>query len=56
MVKKGENGANIVYTYCIYIYVNGKIIAVKTIPGKGERGMKENGRGGEFKYNIFCIL
>jgi hypothetical protein len=33
-----------------------KKIPVETIPGMGEGGIKENGRGGEFKYDIFDIL
>jgi hypothetical protein len=32
------------------------MISVETIPGMGEKGMKENGGGGEFKYDIFDIL
>jgi hypothetical protein len=30
----------------------------KTIPQMGERGMKENGRGGElsYKFDIFLII
>jgi hypothetical protein len=30
----------------VHIHVNGKIIPVENIPGTG---LKENGRGGEFK-------
>jgi hypothetical protein len=32
------------------------MISVETIPGMGGEGIKENGRGGEFKYVylIFC--
>jgi hypothetical protein len=33
-----------------------KTISAETIPGSGEGRMKENGGGGEFKYNIFDIL
>jgi hypothetical protein len=29
---------------------------VETIPGSGGGGLKENGGGGEFKYNIFDLL
>jgi hypothetical protein len=36
------------------MYVNGKIIPTETVPGTGE--IKENGRGGEFKYGIFDTL
>jgi hypothetical protein len=32
------------------------MIAVETIPGIGGGGMKENGWGGEFMYDIFGIL
>jgi hypothetical protein len=28
----------------------------ETSPGMGERRIKESGRGGEFKYDIFDIL
>jgi hypothetical protein len=38
------------------MYVNGKMISLETIPGKGREGMKENGGGGKFKCNIFDIL
>jgi hypothetical protein len=38
------------------MYVNRKMRPVETILGMGEKGMKENGGGGEFKYNIFDIL
>jgi hypothetical protein len=32
------------------------MIPVQTIPGMGGEGIKENGGGGEFKYDIFDIL
>jgi hypothetical protein len=38
------------------MYVKGKMIPVETIPEWREEGMKENGGGGEFKYDIFDIL
>jgi hypothetical protein len=39
------------------MYVNGKMTSVETIPGIGRGGrIKENGGGGEFKYDIFDIL
>jgi hypothetical protein len=39
------------------MYVNGKMIPVETISGMwGERGIKENGWRGEFKYDIFDIF
>jgi hypothetical protein len=34
------------------MHVNGKIRLVETIPGLGERGIKKDGGGGEFTYNI----
>jgi hypothetical protein len=43
------------YKYCEPIYVNGKMMPVETIPGMGQGGggIKEKGRGGEFKNDIF---
>jgi hypothetical protein len=38
------------------MYVNGKIIPVKTIPGMGGGRIRENDGDGEFKYDIFDIL
>jgi hypothetical protein len=38
------------------LYVNGKMIPIETIPGMGERRIKENGGWGEFKYDIFDTL
>jgi hypothetical protein len=38
------------------MYVNEKMIPGETIPGMGEGMIKENGGGGEFKYDIFDIL
>jgi hypothetical protein len=38
------------------MFVNGKMIPVETIPGMRGDGIKENGGGGKFKYNIFDIL
>jgi hypothetical protein len=32
------------------------MIPVETVLGKGEGRIKENGEGGEFKYDIFDIL
>jgi hypothetical protein len=34
------------------MYVNGKMRPVETVPGMGGGGIKENGGGGEFKYDI----
>jgi hypothetical protein len=36
------------------MYVHGKMITVETIPGRQERGIKEN--GDKFKYSMFDIL
>jgi hypothetical protein len=33
------------------MYVNGKMIPVETIPGMGERRIKESCGRGEFKYD-----
>jgi hypothetical protein len=38
------------------MYANGQMRPVKTIPVMGGRGIKENGGGGEFNYDIFDIL
>jgi hypothetical protein len=38
------------------LYVNGKCYLLKLFQEWGERRMKENGSGGEFKYDIFDIL
>jgi hypothetical protein len=38
------------------MYVNGYMISVVTIPGSRERRMKENGGGGESKYDISDTL
>jgi hypothetical protein len=35
--------------------VNGKMIPIETIPGIRGGGIKENDKGGEFKYDIFNI-
>jgi hypothetical protein len=32
------------------------MIPIETIPGMGEGRIKENGGGGEFKYDIFAIF
>jgi hypothetical protein len=42
--------------YCVYMYIKRKMIPVETIPGIGEREMKENGVGAEFKYDTLDIL
>jgi hypothetical protein len=34
-------------------YENRKMRCVETVPGVGERGIKENDAGGELKYDIF---
>jgi hypothetical protein len=39
------------------MYVNAEMIPVETIPGIwGGGSIKENDRGGEFKYDIFATL
>jgi hypothetical protein len=40
------------------MYVNAKMIPAETTPGMGSGGLglKENGRGGEFMYDIFGTL
>jgi hypothetical protein len=38
------------------MYVNPKMIPVKTTPGMGVEGRKESGGGGEFKHDIFDTL
>jgi hypothetical protein len=47
-VWEDEYGANTVYL----CYVNGKMRPIETIPGMGERGIKENDRGDEFNYEL----
>jgi hypothetical protein len=42
---------NVVEIYVLR-YVNRKVRPVETIPGMGERRIKENDGGGEFKYDI----
>jgi hypothetical protein len=37
------------------MYANRKMIPFETIPGR-QGGIKENGKGGEFKYDIFDTL
>jgi hypothetical protein len=49
-------GGWIWHKYCIYIYVNGKMRPVESIPGMGVDGTKGNDWGGEFKYDIVDIL
>jgi hypothetical protein len=38
------------------MYVNGKMRTTETVPEMGGGRIKESGRGGEFKYDIFGIL
>jgi hypothetical protein len=38
------------------MYVNGKTIPIETFPGREVGRMKEDGGGGEVKYNISDIL
>jgi hypothetical protein len=46
-VKEGEYGTN-----CVHLYINGKLSPVETLPGMVGELIKENGGGGEFKYDI----
>jgi hypothetical protein len=42
---------------CVHMLVNAKMIPIETTPGIFVGGMvKENGRGGEFMYDIFSTL
>jgi hypothetical protein len=38
--------------YCVHMYINEKMIPVETILGMTGGGIKENGWGDEFKYDI----
>jgi hypothetical protein len=38
------------------MYVNAKMIPIKTVPGIGEGEMKESNGGDKFKYDIFDTL
>jgi hypothetical protein len=40
----------------VYTCVNAKMIPVETIPGMGEGRIKDSGKGGVFKYDIFDTL
>jgi hypothetical protein len=51
-VGNGFKSVNMVQILCTRVYVNGKKMPVKIIPGVGAEGIKENGGGGEFKYDI----
>jgi hypothetical protein len=42
--------------YCVHSYIDGKMRLVATIRGMRGGVLKENGGGGEFKYDIFKIL
>jgi hypothetical protein len=37
------------------MYENGKMRPVETLPGMWRRRLKENDRGGEFSYDIYCM-
>jgi hypothetical protein len=45
-------GGKIMCKYCVHMYVNGKMMPVKLFQEWGERKIKENDGGGEFKYSI----
>jgi hypothetical protein len=38
------------------MYVNGKMRLVETVPGMVGGGIKENGGGGEFRYDLFDVF
>jgi hypothetical protein len=38
------------------MYVNEKLMSVETVPGMEEGGIRDNGRGGDLKYDIFDTL
>jgi hypothetical protein len=38
------------------MYVNAKMMPIETTPGIGGGGIKENGRGSKFMYDIFDAL
>jgi hypothetical protein len=38
--------------YYVFMYENGKIRPVETLPGVGRGEIKENYRGGEFNHGI----
>jgi hypothetical protein len=40
----------------MYMYVNAKMIPIETIPGIRGGEIKENGGGGESKYDTFGTL
>jgi hypothetical protein len=55
-VGKGYRGMNTVQILCTY-ECKWKKNPVETIPGMGrEKGLKEIGGGGQFKYCIFIVL
>jgi hypothetical protein len=47
---------NLGISYCVQIYVNGKMRPVETILRMGWDGIKEKDGGDEFNYDIFNIL
>jgi hypothetical protein len=54
-VWKGCRRMNIVQILCTHV-CKWKMITIETTPGMGVGRIKENNRGGEFKYDIFDIL
>jgi hypothetical protein len=50
-VRQGYRTVNMV-EYYVLVYENGKMRPIETIPGMGERGIKENDGGGEFNNDI----
>jgi hypothetical protein len=53
--EEGCGGVNIVQILYIHVCI-WKNVSIETIPGMGERGIKENDGGGEFNSDIFDIL
>jgi hypothetical protein len=50
-IRKACRWVNVIEIY-VLMYENGKMRPVKTIPGMGGGGIKENDGGGEFNYDI----
>jgi hypothetical protein len=56
-VGVGRGGGGLTwYKKYTYMNINVKMIPVESIVGMGGKGIKESGKGGEFKYDIFDTL
>jgi hypothetical protein len=42
--------------YCVYVYINAKMIPVEIISKSVKGEIKDSGEGGEFKYDIFYTM